>query len=241
MASVDPPSAQTSSAVAATLSALLPGSGQLYRNRPWRALLVFALVAVLLACSVLLGRMQDRAAEIFFFLIVVLPLWVVQSYDAYLPDAPGGSGLLHTLRRAWQRAHDIRYLGALFLLSAFMDVYIILANPTYALPFFCSKPDGVLGVVAKAQSPTLHTVIGYGFLRLRRWSLVLYLFYAGFGLLNATVNYACFGYGRIRTTLVVTLLLFTAYVWWRRHGFMQGDAGSPGLLGTAGQQASSRP
>ncbi len=152
-------------------------------------------------------------------MIIVLPWWVIQSYDAYLPKASPVEGWLHTVRIVWGRAHDIRYLGALFLLSAFMDVYIIASNPAYALPFFCTKPTGALGILAKAQSPALHTLLGYGFLRLRRWSLFLYLAYAGFGLLNATVNYACFGYGRIRTTLVLTLLVFTGYVLWRRQSF----------------------
>jgi hypothetical protein len=74
-------------------------------------------------------------------------------------------------------------------------------------------------VLAKAQSPTLHTFIGYGFLKLRRWSLLLYLIYAAFGLLNATVNFACLGYGRVRTVFLMTLLVFTAYVVWRRGIF----------------------
>ena len=124
----------------------------------------------------------------------------------------------------WQRAYDLRFLGAVFLLTAFIDLYIIVKNPTYSLPFFCLKPVGIPGVLAKAQSPTLHILIGYGFLRLRRWSLFLYLFYAAFGLLNATVNYTCFGYGRIRTILVVSLLVFTAYILWRRDRFQPAPA-----------------
>lgn len=210
------------SPLAATLSGIVPGLGQAFRRRPRQAIVTILTGAALLGCTVAIGRDQDRAAEIFFFLIIVLPWWVIQSYDAYLPKTPPTEGLLDTLRRAWARAHDIRYLGSLFLLSALMDVYIIASNPTYALPFFCSKPTGALGILAKAQSPTLHILIGYGFLRLRRWSLFVYLAYAGFGLLNATVNYACFGYGRIRTTLVVTLLVFTGYILWRRQSFLAG-------------------
>lgn len=210
---------QAFSPTAATLSLLLPGLGQLHRRRPRQAIQIFLLVAALLAGTVLLGRAQDRAAEIFAFMLIVLPVWVVQGYDAYLPSHEHGSGLLRTLRLSWRRGHDVRYLGGLFLLSAFMDAYIILANPSYALSVFCTKPEGLLGAVAKAQSPTLHTLIGYGFLRLRRWSLLLYLAYAGFGLTNAVVNTACFGVGRIRTVLIVTLALFTAYVLWRRDAF----------------------
>ncbi|MEE8494247.1 MAG: hypothetical protein V3S25_09415 [Nitrospirales bacterium] len=213
------PRETSSSPLAAALSTLIPGLGQASRGRLGQAGLVLLATVVLLGCTVALGRIQDRAAEIFFFMIVVLPWWVIQSYDAFLPKTGNAQGFGHTLRVIWARAHDVRYLGALFLLSAFFDGYIIFTNPTYTLPFFCNKPSGLLGFLAKAQSPTLHTIIGYGFLRLRRWSLFVYLAYAGFGLLNATVNYACFGFGRIRTVLVVTLLIFTAYVLWRRHCF----------------------
>ncbi len=219
----DPTPVASPSPVAAALSCIIPGLGQAFRQRLRQALTTVLTGAVLLGCTVGVGLVQDRAAEIFFFMIIVLPWWVIQSYDAYLPKTSLNEGLRHTLRIAWARGHDIRCLGALFLLSALMDVYIIVANPTYALPFFCSKPTGALGLLAKVQSPTLHTLIGYGFLRHRRWSLFLYLAYAGFGLLNATVNYACFGYGRIRTTLVVTLLAFTAYVFWRRQTFLSAE------------------
>jgi hypothetical protein len=66
------------------------------------------------------------------------------------------------------------------------------------------------------QSPVLHIAIGYGFLTLRRWALFVFLAYAGFGILNATSNFVCFGFGRIRTVFFISLLAFTAYVIWRR-------------------------
>lgn len=241
----DRPPDDSFSPSAATLSLLVPGLGQLYRRRPGQALQVFLVIAGLLIGTVLLGRVQDRAAEIFAFMLIVLPVWVVQGYDAYLPSHKPGSGLLRTLRVSWQRGHDVRYLGGLFLLSAFMDAYIILANPSYALSVFCSKPEGLLGLLAKAQSPTLHTLIGYGFLRLRRWSLLLYVAYAGFGLTNAVVNTACFGFGRIRTVLIVTLALFTAYVLWRRDAFRLPCADLPpphrALPSSVDQKTASKP
>jgi len=141
-------------------------------------------------------------------------------------SGPVSSGWRQRVRTAWARGDDIRYLGALFLLTAVTDLYIILARPDYALTVFCAKPSGVWGILAKAQSPTLHTVIGYGFLRLRRWSLLLYLAYAAFGLMNALTNYACFGYGRIRTVFLLSLLLFTLYVVWRRRCFAPVSAGT---------------
>ena len=163
-------------------------------------------------------------------MLLVLPWWAFQSYDAFLPHRPAQAGLARvgtTLKVVWARAHDIRYLGALFFLTAFMDLYIIVSNPEYALSIFCTKPAGLWGGLAKAQSPTLHTLIGYGFMRLRRWSLLLYLVYAAFGLLNATANYACFGYGRVRTVFLLSLIAFTAYVLWRRRCFDATEASRP--------------
>lgn len=164
-----------------------------------------------------------------FLMLLVLPWWAIQGYDAWLAAQPPEAGLRQTLKVIWDRAHDVRYLGALFLLTALTDLYIIVANPGYALTVFCTRPAGLLGALAKAQSPTLHILIGYGFLRLRRWSLLLYMAYAGFGLLNGSVNYACFGYGRVRTVFLVTLIAFTAYVFWRRRCFTAPEAGHPRL------------
>jgi hypothetical protein len=54
---------------------------------------------------------------------------------------------------------------------------------------------------------------------LRRWALLLYLAYAGFGVMNAMANFSCFGYGRVRTAFFISLIGFTAYVWLRRQAF----------------------
>ena len=97
-------------------------------------------------------------------------------------------------------------------MSAANDTLLILSNPDYLLPFFCTKLDGVAGVITKGLSPILHTLVGYGFLRVKKWSLLIYLVYAAYGTTNALVNLACFGPGRIRNTLLVALVLFTGYV-----------------------------
>ncbi|WP_447977011.1 hypothetical protein [Candidatus Nitrospira bockiana] len=203
----------------ALLSAAIPGLGQLLKRQGRHAALIFAITVVLVALAWALGRMGGPGADVFFLMIIVLPWWMIQAYDAYLTGASGSPSLRSTLRTISKRAHDIRFLGALFLLTAATDFYIIVANPEYALTVFCSKPTGLLGVLVKAQSPTLHVLIGYGFLGLRRWSLFLYLAYAAFGLLNATANFACFGYGRVRLVFLLTLIGFTAYVLLRRRCF----------------------
>jgi len=162
-------------------------------------------------------RTSGGESAAFFLMLLVLPWWVIQSYGASLPDPLGWRLTVQAVRA---HGHDIRYLGALFLLTAVTDLYIILARPDYALTVFCLKPGGLWGMLAKAQSPTLHLLIGYGFLRLRRWGLMLYLAYAAFGVTNASANYACFGYGRIRTVFLLSLIAFTLYIVWRRRCFM---------------------
>ncbi len=201
---------------AGVYSALLPGAGQAFRGYVRHAAGIFIGTTALLGCTALLAQVSGNESAAFFLMLLVLPWWTVQSYGASLPYPLGWKS---TLRATWANSHDIRYLGALFLLTALMDLYIILARPDYALTVFCLKPDGVWGLLAKAQSPTLHLLIGYGFLRLRRWGLLLYLAYAVFGVMNASANYACFGYGRIRTVFLLSLAAFTLYILWRRKCF----------------------
>lgn len=209
----------TPSPLAAALSALVPGSGQVFQGRMQDGLLSFGLCLGLVALSMATGRLAGAGAEVFLFMLLVFPAWVFQLYDAYLASTPAPGTLRRTWSLVWQRAHDVRYLGALFLASAVMDLYIILKQPDYALSVFCTKPIGLPGLLFKIQSPTIHTFIGYGFLRLRRWALFLYLAYAGFGLISAMANFSCFGYGRVRTAFFISLLGFTAYVWLRRRTF----------------------
>ncbi len=164
------------------------------------------------------GSIAGPGAGLFFGLMITLPWWCLQAYESYLPVP---QGQLKTLKTVWNRAHDIRYLGGLFLVTALTDLYIIMVNPEYHLSVFCGKPTGIPGILAKAQSPLLHVAIGYGFLKLRPWSFFVYLAYASFGLMNAAVNFACFGFGRIRTVFFISLIAFTAYVIWRRNCFIQ--------------------
>jgi hypothetical protein len=187
------------------------------RMRP--GLLSFALCVGLAVFSVAIGRLAGAGAEVFMLMLLALPAWIFQLYDAYLSFTPAPGTLHRTWSIVWQRAYDVRYLGALFLLSAVMDLYIILKQPDYALSVFCTKPAGLPGLLFKIQSPTIHTLIGYGFLRLRRWALLLYLAYAGFGVMNAMANFSCFGYGRVRAAFFISLIGFTAYVWFRRQTF----------------------
>jgi hypothetical protein len=198
---------------AAVFSAVLPGLGQLIQDRRRQAFIYFAITLFLIALSLGLGRISGRAAEVFFFMLLALPWWAIQSYDAYLGPSDSSADLRRTWRTVWARAHDIRFLGALFLLSAINDSVIILMNPEYLLPFFCTKPEGLIGFLTKALSPVLHTMVGYGFLRLRRWALFVYLLYA-------VVNLTCFGPGRVRITLLITLASFTVYILWRRRCFL---------------------
>ena len=164
----------------------------------------------------MLGRVSGRAAEVFFFMVLALPWWALQAYDAYLGPTAAGSSWRRTFRTAWQRGHDIRFLGVLLLISALNDTIIILKNFDYLLPFYCTKFSGIPGFLTKAISPVLHLVVGYGFLRCTRWAFFIYLVYAAYGFTNGMVNLACFGPGRIRNTLLAAVVLSTMYILWRR-------------------------
>lgn len=201
---------------AALLSVLLPGLGQLTQRRYRQAATAVLCMIALVSASLMLGRISGRAAEVFFFMVLVLPWWALQSYDAYLGPTADGSQWRRTFRTAWQCGHDIRFLGVLLLISAINDTFIILNNLDYLLPFYCTKPGGIAGFFTKAISPALHVAVGYGFVRLRRWAFLVYLIYAAYGFTNGVVNLACFGPGRIRNTLLGAIVLSTIYILWRR-------------------------
>jgi len=201
---------------AAIRSLLLPGLGQLRQRRYRQAATACLCMIALVTVSLMLGRISGRAAEVFFFMILALPWWALQSYDAFLGIAADGAGWRRTFRMTWQRGQDIRFLGFLLLISAINDTFIILNNLEYLLPFYCTKPDGVPGFLTKAISPALHLAVGYGFVRLRRWAFLVYLVYAAYGFTNGMVNLACFGPGRIRNTLLVAVMASTLYIVWRR-------------------------
>lgn len=171
--------------------------------------------------SLSLGRISGRAAEVFFFMVLLLPWWALQSYDAYLGSSKAGSDWRRTWRAVWQNGHDIRFLGLLLFISALNDTWIIFMNLDYLLPFYCTRLDGIPGFLTKAISPALHLAVGYGFMKLRRWSLFVYLIYAAYGFTNGTVNLICFGPGRIRNTLLAAIVLSTLYIVWRRHILLQ--------------------
>lgn len=198
-------------------SSLVPGLGQLIQRRYGKAATAFLYTVMLIGASLMLGRVSGRAAEVFFFMILALPWWALQSYDAYLGPNANGSEWGRTFRTAWQRGHDIRFLGVLLLISAVNDTIIILKNFDYLLPFYCTKFSGIPGFLTKAISPILHLAVGYGFLRLTRWAFFIYLIYAAYGLTNGMVNLACFGPGRIRNTLLAAIILSTIYIVWRRN------------------------
>lgn len=206
---------------AAWRSALLPGWGQYAQGRRIQAFVAFLSTVALVLLSAWLGRVTDRAVEVLVFMILALPCWVLQSYDAYLGPSLETADWLRTWRRVWLQGHDIRFLGLLLLISALNDTWIILKHLDYLLPFYCTKPDGLPGFLTKALSPALHLTVGYGFMRLRKWSLFVFLVYAAYGFTNGAINLTCFGPGRIRNTLLAAIIVSTAYIVWRRRILLQ--------------------
>src|SRR5215467_252648 len=97
----------------AALCSIIPGLGQLIQGRYRQAATACLCTSVLVTSSFLLGRISGRAAEVFFFMILALPWWALQSYDAYLGPTEAGSGWRRTFRVAWQGGQDMRFLGVL--------------------------------------------------------------------------------------------------------------------------------
>lgn len=158
-----------------------------------------------------------------FLLYGVTPLaiafwWARQVQDAYCSASP--DSLFPVLPLPSRESLDLQAIGFLFLLTAFTDLYIIQARPDYGLKIMGAALPGVWGTLAKAQSPVLHVLIGVGFLLVKRWGLLIYLLYAGFGIINAGVNLAVLpGPHRIRIIFLLSLAVFTAYILRRRTGF----------------------
>lgn len=201
---------------ACLLSLLLPGSGLALRGYPKQAFVTGGMALALIGVTSAIGSWQGPAMAVFTGMLLIPPWWGLQAFQASLPSP---QGLASTWQIILAKGYDIGYLGGLFMVAAITDLSIILMNPSYQLHVFCTRPSGLLGILAKAQSPTFHVAIGYGFLRRRPWALMVYLLYAGYGLVNAMANYACEGYGRIRTVFFFTLLAFTGYVILRRRAF----------------------
>lgn len=198
------------------LSLLLPCSGLFLRHHHRLGVQTLLLGGGIASFIFLVTNLAGLGAGVFSGILFLFPWWLFQAYQSSLSQ-PGS--ISQTGRLVWTHAHDIRLIGLMFGLAAFTDMWIIIQNPDYQLNVFCSRPSGLLGILSKIQSPLFHIAIGYGFVRLLKWSLFVYLTYAGYGLLNATVNWVCEGYGRIRTVFIVSLLIFTVYILIRRNRF----------------------
>lgn len=115
---------------------------------------------------------------------------------------------------------DLIFFGVLMILSGIMDTYIILANPTYALPVFGMKLAGAAGWFFKFLSPVLHFASGYGAILGRRWAYPLFMFYSLYGLASATVSRLVLPPPhRIRTVFMIVIVCFMVYLYARRKAF----------------------
>ena len=199
----------------------MPGGGQLLKRHYAKAAEVLAL-GLMLGAAWYFGYAFDGPFTP-FLLYGFVPLaaalwWGRQCYDSYAPSGPGS--LFPVLPLPSRGSLDLQAIGFLFLLTAFTDIYIIQARPDYGLKIMGAALPGAWGVLAKAQSPILHVLIGVGFLLVKRWGLLVYLLYAGFGTINAGVNLAVLPPPhRIRIIFMLSLAVFTAYILWRRKRF----------------------
>ncbi len=199
----------------------MPGAGQLLKGHYTKAAETLAL-GIMLGAAWYFGYAFDGPFTPFLLYVcvpvVAVVCWARQVQDAYSSNSPGS--LFPILPVPSRGSVDLQAIGFLFLLTALTDLYIIQARPDYGLKILGTTLPGVWGILSKAQSPTLHILIGVGFLLVKRWGLFVYLLYAGFGIINAGVNLAVLpGPHRIRIAFMMSLAVFTAYILWRRHRF----------------------
>ena len=206
---------------AAVLSGFLPGLGQVAKGHSVKAAEVFTLGLMVGAAWYFGYAFTGPFSSALLYALVPLATvlwWGRQVQDAYTATAPGS--LFPVLPLPSRGSLDIQAIGFLFLLTAYTDLYIIQARPDYGLKIFGTTLPGIWGLLSKAQSPTLHILIGVGFLLVKRWGLLVYLLYAGFGTINATINLAVLpGPHRIRLAFMLSLAAFTTYILWRRDRF----------------------
>lgn len=130
----------------------------------------------------------------------------------------------HEARSTAASAHrplDFTIFGILFLLSAPMELGNIMSTGwTYKPKFFGIPTDGLAAYVVLAMQPILHVAIGYGFLRQRRWTLGLALFYAADVLTSTLLGFVLQGFGRVRAIFLVALTPFVVYLIRRRRYFV---------------------
>jgi hypothetical protein len=206
---------------AAILSAFVPGLGQAVKGH-WTKAAEILILGLLIAIAWYLGfHFRGPFSPVLLYVLTPLGVvlwWTRQVHDAYFALIPGS--LFPVLPHPSRGSLDIQIIGFLFLFAVYSDLYIIQARPEYELKILGSVLPGVWGVLVKAQSPILHTFIAVGLIRLKRWGLFLYLVYAAWGIINAFVNLAVLpGPHRIRLVFILSLMIFTAYLWRRRKGF----------------------
>jgi hypothetical protein len=116
---------------------------------------------------------------------------------------------------------DVIFFGVLMIVSGMMDLYIIVANPTYSLPFFGTKPTGFVGNMIKVIHPLIHFGSGYGAIYGKRWAYRLFMIYAVYGLINAAANFMLLPPPhRIRTIFMIGTALVMVYLYFRRNRFI---------------------
>jgi hypothetical protein len=212
-----------SSSQAAIMSAFLPGLGQAIKGQRAKTAEIMILGIMIVAAWYMGFAFTGPFTPVLLYLVTPLALilwWLRQVQDAY--TATADDSLFPVLPRPSRGSLDIQLIGFLFLFAVYSDLYIIQDRPQYELKILGSTLPGMWGILAKAQSPILHAFIGVGLIRLKRWGLLVYLAYAVWGILNAFVNLAVLpGPHRIRIIFICSLVLFTAYLWWRRDRLTQ--------------------
>jgi len=144
---------------------------------------------------------------------------VSEGFARGLMNASTDASTMH-LKRRGDIAYDLVCFGVLMVLSGMGDLYIIVANPQYRLPFFGMKPEGWTGLLIKSVHPFFHFGAGFGAIYGKKWAYPLMMVYSAYGLINAMVNRMLLpGPHRIRTVFMIGTSLVMVYLYLRRDQF----------------------
>ena len=203
---------------AALLSALVPGLGQAGKGEFAKTAEIITLGMLIAAAWYIGAAFRGPLSGVLLYLLTPLASvlwWTRQVRDAYASSTT--RSVFPVFPRPDKGSLDIQCIGFLFLFAVYSDLYIIQTRPEYELKVLGSTLPGTWGILAKAQSPILHGFIAVGLMRLKRWGLLVYVVYAVWGIINALVNLVTLhGPHRIRIIFIVSLAVFTVYLWWRR-------------------------
>jgi hypothetical protein len=134
--------------------------------------------------------------------------------------------------RRHDSGRDVQLIGALFGIVGVVDAVIITLYLQYDLKVFGTTLTNTSGLLVKFHSPTVHYLLGHGFLLLQPWAWGLAVAYAGFGIVSEIMNQVVWEMSWIRSGFILMTMFFVVYVIHRRGVFTAAELNQKGKTGS---------